>query len=202
MEKQRNKIKLIIFDLDGTLVNLRINYERMREKLRNLFKRYEIEENFKSIVSSLQRGLRRIKEKVGNEEYERVKSKAFSIIDEEEMKAKIEILKESKEILKKLSKNFNLVLITRNGRRITEKSLKKMEVYNLFQEIVTREDVEDFSDKKEASKKILKKFNAKPNEVLFIDDKEWILKEIHSLGFNCFLIKTPKDLKRLEEIYL
>jgi len=202
MEKQRNKIKLIIFDLDGTLVNLRINYERMREKLRNLFKRYEIEENFKSIVSSLQRGLRRIKEKVGNEEYERVKSKAFSIIDEEEMKAKIEILKESKKILKKLSKNFNLVLITRNGRRITEKSLKKMEVYNLFQEIVTREDVEDFSDKKEASKKILEKFNIKPNEVLFVDDKEWILKEIHSLGFNCFLIKTPKDLKRLEEIYL
>ena len=202
MEKQRNKIKLIIFDLDGTLVNLRINYERMREKLRNLFKKYEIEENFESIVSSLQRGLRRIKEKVGNEEYERVKSKAFSIIDEEEMKAKIEILKESKEILKKLSKNFKLVLITRNGRKITEKSLKKMEVYNLFQEIVTREDVKDFSDKREASKKILEKFNIKPNEVLFVDDKEWILKEIHSLGFNRFLIKTPKDLKRLEEIYL
>ena len=202
MEKQRNEIKLIILDLDGTLVNLEINYERIRKKLRNLFKEYEIEENFESIVSSLQRVLRRIKERSGSEEYERVKSEVFSILDEEEMKAKIKTLKESKEILKKLSKNFRLALITRNGRKITEKSLKKMEAYNFFQKIVTREDVEDFSDKKEASQKILKEFNVKPKEILFVDDKEWILKEIHSLGFNCFLVKTPKDLKKLEEIYL
>ena len=77
-----------------------------------------------------------------------------------------------------------------------------MEAYNFFQEIVTREDVKDFSDKKEASKRILDEFNVKPNEVLFVDDKEWILKEIHSLGFNCCLVKTPKDLKKLEKIYL
>ena len=32
MEKQKNRVKLILFDLDGTLVRINVDYDRLRER--------------------------------------------------------------------------------------------------------------------------------------------------------------------------
>ena len=124
-------IKGIIFDLDGTLIQLPINYEIVQNNLKFFF---NTSKNLSPLIPT-------IVELSKNDE-NKIKT-AFSLICKEEILASknFKVMDDAIEILKFLkSKNIILSLVTMQCRDALEKILYKMNILDLFDFIITRDE--------------------------------------------------------------
>jgi HAD superfamily hydrolase (TIGR01549 family) len=151
-------IKGIIFDLDGTLVNLPTNYEIIQDKLKNFF---ETDKIFSPLIPSI------IKE--ANEDNSKIE-KSFEIICEQEMIA-IRNLNHKpgvKDLIKFLKEKDCIVcLVTMQCRKVAIKILNELEVTKFFSNILTRD--ENYN-RLEQIQETLKKMKFKPDQTLIIAD--------------------------------
>ncbi len=110
-------IKGIIFDLDGTLIKLPINYNVVQINLKELF---NISEDLKPLIPTII--------KMSKNDHEKTKT-AFDLICKEEILASknFKIMNDAIDILKFLkSKHLILCLVTMQCRNALEKILKQM----------------------------------------------------------------------------
>ena len=126
--------KTFIFDLDGTLVTLPINYDELRMEMKKFF---NVDYDFFRIIQtavSLSKDDKNILEE------------AFEIICEKENDAikGIKINDHAKDVLQLVkSKGCNMALVTLQCRKAAEKILEIMEVKDLFSHIITRDESYD-----------------------------------------------------------
>ena len=152
-------IKGIIFDLDGTLIQLPINYEIVQNNLKFFF---NTSKNLSPLIPT-------IVELSKNDE-NKIKT-AFSLICKEEILASknFKVMDDAIEILKFLkSKNIILSLVTMQCRDALEKILYKMNILDLFDFIITRD--ENFS-RFEQIQNSLEYTSLNSSEVLMIGDR-------------------------------
>jgi HAD superfamily hydrolase (TIGR01549 family) len=152
-------IKGIIFDLDGTLIQLPINYEIVQNNLKFFF---NTSKNLSPLIPT-------IVELSKNDE-NKIKT-AFSLICKEEILASknFKVMDDAIEILKFLkSKNIILSLVTMQCRDALEKILYKMNILDLFDFIITRD--ENF-DRFEQIQNSLEYTLLNSSEVLMIGDR-------------------------------
>lgn len=145
-------IKLVIFDLDGTLVHLPINYEKLRNEIRRTLK-IEHVPSILGVLSNLD---------------EKTRTKIFDVWSKLELEALPNMVEIAEGI--KLYESFqhtHKCLVTLQGRHIVTKILEKVGLH--FDYIVTREDS---IVRSKQIKIVIEKFKIKPNEVLVIGDRE------------------------------
>ena len=112
--------KTFIFDLDGTLITLPIDYDELREEMKKFF---NVDYDFFRIIQtavSLSKDNKNTLEE------------AFEIICEKENNAikGIKINDHAKDVLQLVkSKGYNMALVTLQCRKAAEKILEKMEVW-------------------------------------------------------------------------
>ena len=88
-----------------------------------------------------------------------------------------------KEILEMIkSKNIPLSIYTGKGRSSSEITLKKIGVYDLFDLIVTGDDVEEYKPSPEGVLVFLEKFNLNPERVLMVGDAPADVLAAHGSG--------------------
>jgi len=189
-------LKAVIFDLDGTLIRLPINYPKLLQRLQNLF---DTKEELKPLMPSI------IKFS-GNDVI--LQKKAFEIISEEEFLAmdNYEIIVGAKEILEYFKENkFVLALITMQGRQIAEKILNRL-APSIFEHIITRDES---NDRLEQIQKTIKYCRLEPNQTLVIGDRIHdvkcaklancvpILFKTKPISYNCKIITSLLELKQL-----
>jgi len=145
-------IEAVIFDLDGTLVNIPINYEALYKKIIEVAEIDKIE------------GLTKTLQKLNSKQ----RIKAFKVWMDEELKAlpQMTVNKEGVKLYKAYS-NKPLVLVTMQSRRATIKIMKKLNLK--FRYIITREDS---LDRAQQIKIAIKKLHKEPGKVLIIGDRE------------------------------
>jgi len=164
-------MRAILFDLDGTLVNLPINYARMRKRLKELFLKYNIKSGFKPLIPSLENCLLKLKRRdISNKEMERVRKLAYNITDDEELSAvkSSRLISGSREILMFAKKRkIKIVIFTRNGSKCVSAVFKK---YRLPKPelIASRDKVKKLKPNKEHLNFVLNKFNVSSDECLII----------------------------------
>ena len=152
-------IKGIIFDLDGTLIQLPINYEIVQNNLKFFF---NTSKNLSPLIPT-------IVELSKNDE-NKIKT-AFSLICKEEILASknFKVMDDAIEILKFLkSKNIILSLVTMQCRDALEKILYQMNILDLFDFIITRD--ENFN-RFEQIQNSLEHTSLNSSEVLMIGDR-------------------------------
>ena len=116
-------IKGIIFDLDGTLIKLPINYDILQSNLKFFF---NTSENLKPLIPTIIELSKNDQNKIKN---------AFSLICKEEILASknFKVMNEAVEVLKFLkSKNLILCLVTMQCRTAFKEILHKMNISDLF----------------------------------------------------------------------
>lgn len=165
-------IKVVIFDLDGTLVHLPIDYEKIRNEIARILRMKR--------VDSLLDALLNIDEEL--------RMKIFKILDIYELNA-IKNMRKIAEGIKIYNDSRNKVrcLVTLQG----ELAVKEiMRITGLsFDAVITRE----FSlDRYEQIKAIIKRFNISPKEALFVGDRERDEKAAKKIGCNFLLIKGKR----------
>lgn len=126
-------IRLFIFDLDGTIVKLPIDWTEVKKKIRKI-----LETN-----SSLTPLIPSIEQLVANSE---LKRRIYKVVDDEEMKAvkKLRFDEDIVRLFKKLKTlGYKLALVTLQGRKPAIEALNRLKVREFFDLVVSRDEKKD-----------------------------------------------------------
>jgi len=175
-------IKGIIFDLDGTLIQLPINYDVVQKNLKEFF---NTSENLKPLIPTIV--------KLSKNDQNKIKT-AFNLICQEEVLASknFKIMEQTVDILKFLkSKNLVLCLVTMQCREALEKILYKMNISNLFDFVISRNESYDRFEQIQNS---LKYISLDPSKVLVVGDRIHDVESAKKAG--CIPILKINEIKK------
>lgn len=181
MLKNLTDIKLLIFDLDGTIVDLPIEWTKVKEKIRKILKNNH----------SLTPLLPSIEEVAVNSE---LKKKIYKAIDYEEMKVvnKLKFDEDIAKLFEKLRKaSFRLALVTLQGSKPAIEALKRMNIYKYFDLVISRD--EDKNREKQI-KMVLGAMRVEPSQSLIVADKLKDMLVAKRLGCVSIAITDKSDI--------
>ena len=183
--------QLIVFDLDGTLIQSNIDYMGIRDEVREMLKdivppdEYQIIKDTPTTILNLVE-LVKTKDALGG-----LFEKAWLIVEEAE-RIGYEEAKIDDDVHSTLSKlrleNFNIAIFTNNSRKLTDYGMKKFELEQYTDVVITRDDVEEAKPNPEGLIKIMNHFNKSTEQTIFIGDS-WLDAEtaqIAGVDFNYF----------------
>ncbi|NPD89258.1 MAG: HAD family hydrolase [Asgard group archaeon] len=170
------KKQLIVFDLDGTLIQSDIDYVGIRDELRLILKNLVEEDKFSRIQNTVHTILELVEIIEKNDVSGNLFRKAWSLVEEYEMKGyeKAFLTQNTHETLMKLRElNHVIVIYTNNSRKLTDFALEKFELENYVDFVLTRDEVENCKPNPEGLFFIMKRFNQKRENTIFIGDS-WV----------------------------
>ncbi len=182
-------IKGIVFDMDGVLVALHLDTNILQEKLKEVLEaRMEVQKIFSAC------------EKLSVEDHERYK-KALNSLDKVELDAideTMEIFPETKSVLERLKEDYELVLVTLQGKIPAYKVLDILGVRDFFEAVFTREN--SFS-RQEQIKLAVDSLDLPCAEVLVVGDRRNDVRCARNVGCKALIIKRPyKEIKGMTVI--
>jgi HAD superfamily hydrolase (TIGR01549 family) len=188
--------KVIVFDLDGTIVRLHANWKHLRDIL--IKKYYDIYQETHEIkhISKLLR-------KIVENKDDSVLEKFFEIIRsfEHENLANIDLIDEviffiNNRELFGISENSKFAILSLNTRETILKALKLAKVFDKFDFILGREDLRNWKPEPEGLIEIKNHFGVKKEEMIYIGDLEYDLLTGQNAGVDAFLVGELIDLVR------
>ena len=191
------KKKLIIFDLDGVLIN---SLDNMKFALSQTSKQLNISLNFEVYKKYLGLPFKDIMKKMKIKKNVKLIKKNYEMFSTKKIK-NIKIKKVNLNELISLKKKCYLAIFTSKSKKRTFKIIKKNK---LFDCIITADDVSKGKPNPEGLKKILKKLNIKKKESLYVGDslydykasKSAKIKYVHATwGYDNIIYKNKNIIK-------
>lgn len=199
------KVKAVIFDLDGTIVDFKLDYKASRAEILQLLR----EEGFPQSIFSVNDNLFEILSKAEiflknhhkEKQVEKIKQSIFSITEKYEMEAarKTNLIPGSLETLKALrNMNLKLALFTVNGKNLVNHVLRTFNLKQHFDAVITRDDVQMVKPNPVHLKTALKALKVKPREALVVGDSTWDMKSARAL--KVFAVGTTTGIASPQEL--
>lgn len=185
------KYRHFIFDLDGTLFRVNVDWKLVRKELSSI-----------GISLSEKIFLFPQLEKI---EDRSVLEKAFAIIERHETEAvkSSEELENSTELLKKLSKIVGLSLVTMQGTKFCTMLLSSKNILDIFSSVTTRE----FSlSRRKQLEQAIKISGETKEKILFIGDRETDVVAANEIELDVAVVRSYRGLaptyhlEKLEEV--
>lgn len=203
-------MKGIIFDFDGTLLDLPIDYDLAREALLEYIQGcYNIHPTERGVFKLIEESVQKLRGRgIGECEIKEMIAKAYGILDEFEVEAlnRTSISEETVVFLKGLvNKGVALAILTRNGRACIENAVKKLELPEHIA-IVSRDDVviEKVKPHPQHTKVALLSLDLDKGECAVVGDSWRDVASAISAGVFAILLsdaeKREVELKKLQEM--
>lgn len=202
-------IKVILFDLDGTLYKSDEVYQKFAEAAYYTYAKIK-KTSIKQAKEILEKRRDEMKKEKGYSIPYTLALLSFGIPIEEWHKENIKFFNAGdylkrddrlKEILSKLKDNYKLGVFTNNNRVQTERILKALGIEKLFDFKFTYESFNLIKPDPEVFKHILKKIDVKPQECLMVGDRYYVdLVPAKEQGMEIFEVKGPEDIYQLLRI--
>ena len=176
-------IKGIIFDLDGTLVQLPIDYQKVQKNLKEFF---NISNEFKPLIPTII--------KLSKNDQNKIKV-SFDLICKEEILASdnFKTMNNALETLDFLkSKNLSLCLVTMQCKDALEKVLQKLQISDLFDSVISRDESFDRQKQIELS---LQNIVLTPSEILVVGDRIHDIESAKKIG--CMPILKINEIEKI-----
>jgi len=157
LEQELNKYKYIIFDFDGTIVNLHVDWTSLKNTLARMFN---------LDFHSLNEGLKKLNKD------ERLT--AFKVIEKYESAAEYEV---NSKLVRYIYENDKkkYAIFSDNMMLTISKILTRLGIKNKFELIISKDSVSNFKPDEEGILKILNHFdinNSKKREVIYVGDNK------------------------------
>ena len=199
-------IKVISFDLDGTLVKSTYANSVWLEGLPKL---YAKEKNLP--LEDVKKYIFKEYEKVGENRKEWYDIdwwfKHFNLNFDwqnllDEYRYTVEIYPDTKKVLKKLSKKFDLIIISNAKREFIDIQVNETKIKPYFSHIFSSiSDFDTVKKKPSVYKQICDKINIKPDEMIHVgDSKEFDYESPRKLGIKSIYINREKEIKNKDII--
>ncbi len=176
-------IKGIVFDLDGTLIQLLIDYQKIQKNLKEFF---NISNELKPLIPTII--------KLSKNDQNKIKT-SFDLICKEEILASdnFKTMNNALETLNFLkSKNLSLCLVTMQCKDALEKVLQKLQIPDLFDSVISRDESFDRQKQIELS---LKNIVLEPSEVLVVGDRIHDIESAKKIG--CIPILKINEIEKI-----
>lgn len=173
------KLSAILFDLDGTLIN---SEEKFFESFRQIieskydyiisFEEYEnneLKQNANLISTLKNKGIiekNMSQDLIMKEVYAEYEKKFMELLDENEVSLNFELLKQLKR------KGLRLALVSTSRKKFIELLLKKLGIENLFEIIISRDDVKKLKPAPDAYLMALNLLNISSDSCIAFEDSE------------------------------
>jgi HAD superfamily hydrolase (TIGR01509 family) len=200
-------LRLVVFDLDGTLVTAEIDFHAMRRAIKDLL----LESGFPLKVlpmHSTQDLLRSAFAYAGKQgkspiEISKLRDRVYAVAMEIEWKGakKAQLVTGAKETLQELkTRNIMIAVLTNDNRAVAEYLLDKFELSPYIELLISRDEAPHMKPATEGLELILEHFKVTPAHTLFIGDSIIDVMTATKLGIRC--IARQSKLRTEEELLL
>ncbi len=173
------KYEGIIFDIDGTLTS---TFDLIFASFNYVMKKYlNIDYSNEEIINLFGPTEDQILDELCGENAEKAKEDYYSFYSENHHMA--ELYPGIKELLEYIkSKEIHLSIYTGKGRKAAAITLKKLEIFNYFDLIISGDEVKEHKPSPEGIELFINKFNLQKEKVLMIGDAPSDVKAARSAG--------------------
>ncbi len=176
--QDKQPIKAIVWDLDGTLIHFKIDYLRARKTAIEILRKYGVPKNLLTVKISILENMQSAREFFEKEGFTKEKiNQIITEVDTEISKIEYEAAINAKMIngidqVLEFAKNKNLkqAIFTFNTQKNAKISLNKTNILHYFNIIVGRDNITNLKPHPDHLNYICKKLNVNPNELLVIGD--------------------------------
>lgn len=183
-------IKAVIFDLDGTLVEFKLDYKTERAEVIQLLIKKGIPASVLSTNEGMFAVLKRVETYMNNagkqeKELRQIKETVLSMADQYELQAayKTELVPGIREALRTLrDMKLKIALFTIDGEKATSYMLSRFRIGRFFDAIITRDSVSAIKPDPAHLRAALKTLNVKPNEAIVVGDSTLDMRSASKLG--------------------
>jgi len=189
-------LKGVIIDLDGTLINSLKVYDEAHKKILEKYK-IKLDGSLDNSGMSLEEIIYNIINKYNlNLSIEDLKKEFENVILNEYLE-KIKFNPGAKQILNYFKdKKYKMALFTSNTRKLTVQILKHLHIDNLFDVVITSDDVKQTKPDPEGYIEIVRGFSLLPNEILAIEDSIYGIIAAKRAGINVIGVASGVNKKR------
>ena len=197
------KIRAIVMDMDGTITRFNLNFMDARRRALQELDRLNLRTPDMTEQLSFYVVLGKLKERLDASTYEMIRGKIYEILEHMEDKAAAEgvLLPGVLETLQRLrSRALKIGLVTNNGRRGTDLTLKRCNLEHFFDVVVTRDDCAEMKPAPDSVLKVLRELDASPSEAILIGDGVMDIMAAKAAGISSAAVATgPFSSARLLE---
>jgi HAD superfamily hydrolase (TIGR01549 family) len=193
-------IRGLIFDVDGTLVTLKVDRERLNSTTTSEFVRMGFDVSFmqggnlntQEIIDGAKQQVKSGKVKI---DFELVRSNLNTALDALEMEwnAKAEPIEGGSSVLAKLkSSSITLATLTNSGRAPSDWLLRKHGLFNYFDFTLSRDDVRALKPKSDGMMKAISMMGLPREELLYVGDSVLDVRAAHGAGLKIASVTTGR----------
>lgn len=196
-------IKLIAFDLDGVLVDTKkIHYESLNLALKYFDESYVINWDehigtYDGLKTEQKLKILSAKKNIPENLHSKIWEKKQALT--QSMLSKLDKNKNLQEILMSLSKRYKIACCSNSIKNTVEISLLKLGVRNLFDFVISNEDIKNSKPHPEVYWNAMSMANSLPEETLIIEDSPVGLLSAHRSNSHVLRVESSNDLN-LEKI--
>lgn len=200
-------LRLIVFDLDGTLVTAEIDFLAMRQVIRDLL----IDQGFPPDALSLNstqdllRSAFIYANKIGMTaiEMSELRDRIYTVAGEIEWEGakKAQLVPGTQETLQELKeRQINIAILTNDNRQVANYLLEKYNLSAYVDMLVSREDTPHMKPAPDGLQMILEKFKITADESLFVGDSIIDIMTAKKIGMKCIArlskVRSKKELQK------
>lgn len=199
------KKKVIVFDLDGTIIKLNVDWDELKRKLTeryyNIYKEKEKNYKFESISACLSFIVEKGDEQELNNFFNIIrKFEVAGVPSSKPIEETVYFIKNKSEF--NINDKVKFSILSLNTRACINEALKKAEIQKEIDYIIGREDVRHWKPNPEGLLKIKEHYGINEKEMIYIGDLQKDLETGNNAGIDAILIDDIKKLVRIKRGYM